>query len=339
MRNANNFLSEKFLEEGFNYNGTKSRSARVKSNYGLAIDNATATINQLVKNGSTLDQVVTKLLSDPDTQAQLAQFITSYGEQPDNNALGAALQACILRMSTIAQCASMLGTDDLDAQWQVECNDSYQLDNHLPDAKYILSPDVMACINIMMSRLIQQSRASGGAGTMADVAGALKKSMTSYYNGLDTLQDAVIMSSDFPEMGGSNTGDIYDPLAGGGGPDMNLDPSLVGDGTGGISIGPIGPIGPIDPNAIGAVPGGIVSPPSTGSGSGILDFISGLGMALGNLGSGAASGIGAVQGAASNVASQSVHDAIIKNLPLIIGVVIAIIVIILLIVYASKRNK
>lgn len=322
--------------------GQQDSNLRPDCDLKKAIDNASATIDFLSKGGNP-DKVVTKILSG--SIPELQQYAMMQREVPEKAVGPLAMQCALMRMKDIATVAGALGCSDYDALCTILVDENNLLANELPQSNEIMSAQLQACIGYIMDKIISKHTAAGGSGTCAEALRAINNS-TNYFtkaNGPDYSSGPSYFDfadvNAFPIIDDGGAGitsstDVYTPDPG---------PGSGGTGTGNpIVSAPVS----IDPNAIGAVPGGIQNQPGTGNttnGKGVLDFIDNvLGFvtdAAGNVAAAATTVGNAVQGTANNVSTNAMKAAIVKNLPLIIGVVVLLVVIVLIIVYAAKSKS
>lgn len=314
MLPGNSVMTSLFMEDGLTTQGQSMPSKREKSERSRQVDSAMKTIDSLSKKDGA-DKVITTILSN--SVPSLRMYVMGQRETPETDINSLSMQVALLRMADTATVARDMNISDYDATCLIEGIENDLIKKGHFNSKYILPYDTQAAVNAVIDTITEKHKTSGGTGKLADIIDELKASSVGSYfdfnDSVDKMMDGPVYYNDHPDMG------WYTPI-----------------NTDAIDPGP----------AIGTTP--ITT--STGSTSGVLDFINKaievvkdatgsvqtLGSTTGNVLDNIKNAAGDIGG---DIAAQSLKEAIIKNLPLIIGVVVAIVLIILFITHVAKPKR
>jgi hypothetical protein len=312
---VNNVMSSRFMQDGVHTTAQSMPSEKIKTQRSMAIDSAMSTIEEMAKE-KNLNTVITVLLSK--SVPSLEMYITSQNEKPMRTVDEMALQAALLRMADTAVFAHNLDVNDYDATCLLEEAENEAIERGHFQAKYILPYDTQAALNFVIDRIISKHKAAGGSGKMNDIVNQIKSNQPGNYfdspmgkEGMDTYHagGGVIYTNDHANI------DNYELIKGDDLPTDASTPILTKEPSSGI-------MDFID-KAVGVI---------QDIGGGIKTVADNTGNAIDNLKD-------SVTDLGGDIAAGSLQKALVKNLPLIFGIVIAITLIIIGIVYVTKRKS
>lgn len=316
-------VSSRYNEDGINLQGGMMPSKRSKSVRSMEIERAMETISMI--DGDT-DKVITAVLSK--SIPCLNVYVASQNEVPEQSLEALTFQAALLRMADIATISRNLDVSDYDATCLLEQSESEIIERGLPQKKYMLPPDVQACINVVIDAIKAKDVRMGGSGKIRDIVASMKQKAkkASYFVGADTSM-------------------MLQPSYGSDYPNLNQYPTASEESSSDDVIGVAPPFVPqtsstpeIEPMPIPVRPTGVLDfvDKAIDAIKNVKDAVSDAGNTLGDAIDNVKDKVSDIGG---EIAADSIQKAILKNLPLVIGVVIALTVIIIIIARASKSKN
>jgi hypothetical protein len=299
MLKTNVAMTASYMDDGIHTNGQSMPPKKTPSLRSRNISRAMETIDELSKGGN-LDNVVTTILSN--SVPQLRMYVNGQRETPETKLESLAMQAAVLRLADAAVVARNNDINDLDATLLIEGVENDLLQRGHFNSKYILPYETQAAINVVIDSIVQKHKNAGGTGKFADIIDQMKVSQS---------QASYFMAEATPK---TVNGVIYYNDH----PEMEIMPEPVLQTQQTNS----GVLDFID-KAIDVVKTATGEVQTLGNTAG--DVIDDLKNKAGNLG--------------GDIATISLRQAIIKNLPLILGTFAATAIIILIIVYAAKPKN
>lgn len=162
-------LAARFNEEGINSSGSLTKPLRRPPYMSKQREVAEKTIMQIAKDtNNPLGVIIRKVLSDPDSIAQLQSFVQLRGETPALDPTKLAVQAAMLRATEIGLVAKKLDTTDQDALQAIEVSEQEHVEDNSSETAGILSPDTSAALNLMVCRIADRYKNQGGSGKLSD---------------------------------------------------------------------------------------------------------------------------------------------------------------------------
>ena len=324
----NGSLAKNHTEMGYNLVGNKTRSQRPFSPYSANIEKCCNDIEQnAAQTNSTIDRIITNILAQ--SVDQLNIYALSKNESPDKNLLSLITQCAVLRMQDIGKIASSLDTTDDDASLILENSEYDSISKKKKNAKAIPDALVAACLSKVIERIVSNNINAGGSGSCAEICASLRENQ---YNGF--IRSSEIVMSNGPE--------IYNNYS-----DLNIDGGQRYELT---SQSEDAVDSPSPAPNVALLPSENTSDINGTNSGGIFGFIDKAISSIKNA-AGAVSSVGNSVGntidnikdkasnAAGDIAAGAFKDAIVKNIPLILGTVVAIVAIILIMVYAAKNSN
>jgi hypothetical protein len=313
---ATAIMSSTFVQDGLHSQGQSMPSRRDNTERNVKIDEAMESIDRLAKS-SSLNDVITTMLSR--SIPAMKMYITGQNEVPGDDVNQLALQCALLRLADTAVMAQNLDISDYDATRLLEASEDEILQKGYFQSKYILPYEVQAAINFVIDEIIQKHKRAGGTGKMLDIATELKASAPGNYfmaspdASMELMQNGgggggVTYYDDHPNL------DNYEFIKG---DTYNTTETLVKQQTGGSGV-----LDFID-KAIEVVKD------ATGAINTIAD----------NTGNAIDSVKDKLTDIGGDLAAGSLKKALMKNLPLILGIFAIITVVILIVVYAAKSKS
>lgn len=333
-------LAQRFTDGSKKLKGSKAGSSFKKSNITIARENGMSDIYALAKKeGKSVDEVVTKILSN--SQTELRAYVQSMGETPLNDSTALGVQAVFLRANDVGRVAAILDTTDEEALHTIEQSEQENIDLNSPEKDKVLTIPVQAAISCALQHLSDQSglSMSGFMKTLNGAANLVKKSRSNH------LDDYGSVTGEGDWLGWLNDGSSSDPSQSNA-TDNSLSFSSIASALATIPTGTDGPIS-VAGNYPTVSAQGVNLPqagPNTSLG-GIFNAISGILTGIGQVANSvtqaansSAGAAGAVKNAVSNVGANSIATYVNNNKSTIILVVILLIAIIAAAVYAAKHK-
>lgn len=333
-------LAQRFTDNTGKLSGNKARGSVNKSNITIARENGMSDIYALAKKeGVTVDEVVTKILNN--SQTELKAYVQSMGETPllDPTALGT--QAVLLRANDVGRVAAILNTTDEDALQTIEQSEQESIDLNSPERDKVLTIPVQAAVSCALQHLSDESGLSMSAfiKTLNGAANLVKKSRS---NAIDDYGDPSGEEDWLDWLTGDGGSDPTDSNA----TDNSLSFSSIGSALATIPTGTTGPISVSGNYPTVSTQG--VNLPQAGSNTnagGIFNAISGVLAGIGQVANSvtqaansSAGAAGAVKNAVSNVGANSIATYINNNKGTIILVVLLLAIVVFAAIYAAKHK-
>jgi hypothetical protein len=300
MLKLNSQITASYMDDGIHTQGQSMPPMQELSERSILIANAEKTIHELAKKDG-LDKVVTTILAN--SAPALRMYVNGQRETPETDLRSLAMQTAMLRIADTAVIARNNDINDYNATCLLESVENDLIKKHHFNTKYLLPHETQAAINIIIDKVVDKHKNSGGSGRLIDISDELKKSAANYFMADATPKtvDGVIYYNDHPDA-----------------------EIITMNNTGGVSqVQPTG---------------------------GVLDFIDkaievieDIGGGIQTIGTTAGDAIDKLKDKATDlggdIAAGSFQKAMMKNLPLIIGIVALITVVILIIIYVAKPKR
>jgi hypothetical protein len=299
MLKLNSQITASYMDDGIHTQGQSMPPMQELSDRSVLIANAEKTIHELAKQDG-LDKVVTTILAN--SVPALRMYVMGQRETPETDLRSLAMQTAMLRIADTAVIARNNDISDYNATCLLESVENDLIKKHHFNTKYLLPYETQAAINIIIDKVVDKHKNSGGSGRLIDISDELKRSAANYFISEATPKtvNGVIYYNDHP------------------------DAEITTDMTGGVlHVQPTGGVLDFIDKAIEVIKdvGGGIQTIGTTAG----DAIDKLKDKVTNLG--------------GDIAAGSFQKAMMKNLPLIIGIVALITVVILIIIYVAKPKR
>lgn len=304
--------------------------------------------------GMTLDQALTMLCKDPDTQAKFIYYVRSAKESPFLHPMKLAAQAALLRFQDIATVSKALNISDAQALLQIEASETEALQYNNPDAG-ILTPDIAA----ILCDIIDEMQSAAGRNGLPTTSVGLYSLITNilgdnFSGGANDLLNGIsaVLANQADGDDPTDDGTSWLDSITGGGSTPNPGYSPAPDPLAGIT----GSVGSVNTNGIFNQPTynptldasddptqNGTAPSDNGSGFNLSSIFSTINSAISTVknATGAAGGASSTLNGILNKIGAGVGGSAINNssLPLLIGGGIALIIIVIIAMHYAGNNK
>lgn len=325
MFTASRILSNRFTECTEQMDGLQTSSGIQITPYSQDIEAFLNEIDNWARSSnSTVDRIITNVFAQ--SRPALNRYVFSKQEAPCNNIYNLILQAALLRMNDISYLGEAMGMSDKDATLLLEQGDYDILLTKTPNSKNILDPLLQACLCKVIDRIILNDINAGGNGQICRIVNDIQSNYSNGYIPPDEVGTDQMYYDTLPDYDGS--GPINDAVI-----------EDIG--------GPMYQAQPYIPFIPSEEPVNDIQDATDG---GFFDWLNKAATSIGNVtgeigkaGGAISSAINDVKDSVANagadIGERTVKESIMRNLPLIIGIVVGLTLIVLFIVYAAKSKS
>jgi hypothetical protein len=134
------------------------------------------------RQGVTVDDIVTQILNA--SQDELSAYVMYSGETPVSDPTGLALQAALIRATTVGTIAKICSVPDDTALQILEQHEQDALETMSYDINKKLSPDVQAALAIVMQSVSETMQSLGSTGNMQNLMSDLSTFVAAWENSM-----------------------------------------------------------------------------------------------------------------------------------------------------------